>query len=119
LGQWVPVGGRIMIEVYKKEKSEGGVILPENEWSTHYLEAKVLAVGPGKRVENLSLPEVPNTDEFISVDVRQSPEVHVGDRIRVDRAFLNNPSHATPLEKREDNRIYFITESSILDVWQE
>lgn len=51
-----PTGDNILIEpIKKKEKTESGILLPENSQEKSE-QGKVIAVGPGKKIKNETYP---------------------------------------------------------------
>lgn len=48
----LPLFDRVLIKIEKKEKTESGFILPENQEAEHVSHGYVVAVGPGRLAED-------------------------------------------------------------------
>ena len=76
-----PLGGKVIVEILKaEEKTKGGIILPDTAKEKPQ-EAKVIAVGSGKTLENgkVVAPDV-KTGDIIIFGKYSGSEVKVDDR---------------------------------------
>jgi chaperonin GroES len=60
-----PLGDRVVVKIVKEEKSSGGILLPDNAQEKPQT-GEVIAVGPGKTLDNGS---------------RQTVDVQVGEKV--------------------------------------
>ena len=90
-----PLADRIVVKPLEaEEKTKGGIVLPDTAKEKPQ-EAKVVAVGPGKKLENGQV---------------QAPEVKVGDRI------LYGKYSGTEISTKEGEELLILREDDVLAV---
>lgn len=75
-----PLGGRVLIKLLKKEDvTKSGIVLPDTMDKEKKAEGEVIAVGPGKMMENGSLAPMP-----VKVGEKILVKSWGGDEVKVD-----------------------------------
>lgn len=99
-----PLEDRVVIQPEKPaEKSKGGIILANQEASSHW--GKVLSVGPGKPIPSAAMSYASSEEDYVRIAVG----VSVGERVLY-------ASYAQPIELEDGTKVLVLRESEIICV---
>lgn len=75
-----PLGGRVLVKLLKKEDvTKSGIVLPDTMDKEKKAEGEVIAVGPGKTLENGSVSQMP-----VKVGDKILVKSWGGDEVKID-----------------------------------